>query len=157
MLNLNPIQERLEKIQAQLPSLKDYDKKVREISSSSKMMAASYLRDLIVAQDATNNLYMLAMACELDAERLVKEAKAIAFLDKSTTYITGNGGKATDVAKKFYVDMDGDVKGASDMRNRAVAIATFLRDKSHIYRMAHDDLKKITYSDEYKTPYEGVR
>lgn len=118
------------------------------------MLAPQYLRDFIKAYDHANT--MLSMAIRLDAEASSKHdtAKAIAFLDRAGDYLKDKGVKDSAEARKRYVEVDDDVIRAADIKAKTSALVALLKNKLQAFRMAHDDVKKMVYSDSYQTPEE---
>ncbi len=134
----------------------EYSKKLRDIGSISKMMAPMYLRDFILAYDATNNLYASAIRCDIMATTALDTVKSIAYLDKAKEYLVARGIKESSEARKQYVDVDPDVIEAADVKAKTSALVQLLRNKMQEFRMAHDDVKKMTYGDGYMSPDEGM-
>jgi hypothetical protein len=136
--------------------LAQYLQKVGQLSSINKMMGPTYLKDFIEGQDVAGA--MLARAVREDGKMKAKldQAKAIAFLDKSSEYLTSKGLKVTDEARKRYIDLDDDVLAAADAKAQTEALVVLLKNKLSILRQAHDDLKKILYGDQGMTNWEGM-
>lgn len=137
-------------------ALAHYLEKVGQIASINKMMGPTYLKDFIEGQDVAGA--MLARAIREDGRMKARldQAKAIAFLDKSSEYLTAKGLKVTDEARKRYVDLDDDVMTAADGKAQTEALVALLKNKLSILRQAHDDLKKILYGDQHMTQWEGM-
>lgn len=137
-------------------ALANYLEKVGHLSSINKMMGPTYLKDFIEGQDVAGA--MLARAIREDGRMKAKldQAKAIAFLDKAGEYLTSKGFKITDEARKRYVDLDDDVMAAADNKAQTEALVALLKNKLSILRQAHDDLKRILYTDPALTPWEGM-
>ncbi len=135
--------------------LVEYTKKIRDLGSLNKMMAPLYLRDFILAYDLSNNMLASAIKCELDADTALKTARSIAYLDKAGEYLATKGIKDSSAAREKYVDVDDDVIAASNTKARCTALVHLLKNKMQEFRMAHDDVKKLAYADEYNSPNEG--
>lgn len=153
--------EALVAVQSQLQALDvtkiaEYSKKLKDIGSISKMMAPMYLRDFILAYDVTNNLYSNAIRCDIMAQTALDTAKSIAYLDNARVYLEQRQIKDTSEARKQYIDLDADVIAAADVKARTAALVQLLRNKLQEFRMAHDDVKKMTYGDAYLSPDEGM-
>ena len=133
----------------------EYSRKLRDIGSISKMMAPMYLRDFILAYDATNTLYASSIRCDISAQTALDYAKSVAYLDNAKAYLEQRGIKDTSEARKQYVDIDADVIAAADVKAKTAALTQLLRNKLQEFRMAHDDVKKMTYGDGYSSPEEG--
>lgn len=133
----------------------EYSRKLKDIGSISKMVAPLYLRDFILAYDVTNNLYSNAIRCDIMAQTALDTAKAIAYLDRANEYLKAKGIKESSEARKQYVDIDPDVLEAADVKARTSALVQLLKNKLQEFRMAHDDVKKMTYGDAYSSPEEG--
>lgn len=119
------------------------------------MMAPTYLRDFIMAYDITNTMLSTAVRCEIEAKANLDKAKAIAYLDNAAEYLSDKGIKDTNTSRQQYVELDADVVAAKTVYAKSTAMVTFLKNKMQEFRMAHDDVKKMTYSDSYQTPNEG--
>jgi hypothetical protein len=92
---------------------------------------------------------------EIKADAFLETARAIAYLDRAGDYLKNRGIKDTSEARKQYVEIDDDVHAAIDLKAKATAMVTFLKNKLQTFRCAHDDIKKMVYADSYKTPNEG--
>lgn len=147
------LEQRLQKID--VTRLVEYSRKIDDIATLNHMMAPQYLRDFIKAYDYTNT--MLSMAVRLDAEASSKldTAKSIAFLDRAGDYLKDKGIKDSAEARKKYIDVDSDVIHYTDLKAKTSALVALLKNKLQAFRMAHDDVKKMVYSDSYQTPEEG--
>ena len=148
-------------VEAQLQNLDvtkliEYTKKIRDIGSLNKMMAPLYLRDFIIAYDITNNMLASAIKCELDSDTALKTARSIAYLDKAGEYLATKGIKDSSSAREKYIDVDEDVIYASNVKAKCTALVHLLKNKMQEFRMAHDDVKKLAYADEYNSPNEGI-
>lgn len=139
-----------------ISQLSIYLEKVKEISSVSKMMAGVYLRDLILGQDIAGQLLAKAVQADIKAKAQLEQAEAIAYLDNASEYLREKNIKDSSEARKRYIDIDPNVLDAKDNKARTEALVVLLKNKVSILRMAHDDLKKITYGDQNLTGYEGM-
>lgn len=135
--------------------LVEYTKKISEIGSINNMMAPIYLKDFINAYDLANTMLSVAVRCDLEASSELKTAESIAYLDRAPDYLSQNDIKITDESKKRYVEVDEDVKKAREIKAKTTALVSFLKNKLQSFRMAHDDVKKMVYGDQYQTPNEG--
>lgn len=137
-------------------SLAHYLEKVGHISSINKMMGPTYLKDFIEGQDVAGA--MLARAIQEDSKTKARldQARAVAYLDRSTDYLQSKGIKDTNESRKMYIDIDPDVMKALDDKARTEALVSLLKNKLSILRQAHDDLKKILYGDQHMTSWEGM-
>jgi len=142
--------------QIDVTKLVEYTKKIQDIGSLNNMMAPQYLKDFIIAQDYTSSMLSQAVRFELDAKSAVKTAEAIAYLDRAGDYLKSKGIKDTAESRKKYVPIDPDVQRAEALEAKATALVTFLKNKYFSFRQAHDDVKKMVYSDQYMTPEEGM-
>jgi hypothetical protein len=147
------LEERLQKID--VTKLVQYTKKIDDIASINHMMAPHYLRDFIKAYDHTNSMLSLAVRYDAEAGSRLDMAKAIAYLDRAGDYLKNAGIKDSAESRKRYVDIDKDVLSASNVKAKTTALVAFLKNKLQAFRMAHDDVKKMVYSDSYQTPEEG--
>jgi hypothetical protein len=135
--------------------LVEYSKKVKDIAGLNKMMAPLYIRDFIQAYDVANTMLSVAVRYDIQAQTALDNVRSIAYLDKAGDFLKDRGIKDTSEARKQYVDMDQDVLKASDIKAKTTALVSFLKNKLQEFRMAHDDIKKMVYSDSYNTPDEG--
>lgn len=139
-----------------ITQLAEYTNKVEELSSVSKMMAPVYLRDFIIGQDVATNLLAKAVRFDAKAKARLEYVESIAYLENAKAYLDSKGIKDTSEARKQYVNIDPDVVEAKDKKAMTEAMVILLKGKCSELRMAHDDLKKITYGDSNMTPYEGM-
>ena len=151
--DLVTIESKLDKVD--ITSLINYTKMIGDIGKLQKVLVPNYLRDFINAIDHTNQMYLGAVKIDIDADTAVKKAEAIAFLDKATDYLKQNDLKVTDKSRERYVCIDPDVLKAKELKARSAAMVVFLRNKMHIFRHAHDAVKKIGYGDQHTTTWEG--
>lgn len=147
------VEQRLKTID--VTKLVDYTRKIKDIGGLNNMMAPQYLRDFILAYDVANAMLSTAVRCEVEAKAALDRAKAIAYLDRATEYCRENGIKISNGVREQYVELDEDVAAAKSLYAKATAMTTFLKNKLQEFRMAHDDVKKMVYSDSYQTPNEG--
>lgn len=139
-----------------ITQLTRYINKIQELSSTNKMMAPTYLQDMIMGQDCAANLLAKAMQQDSKAKSKVEHAEAIAYLEKAREYLESKGIKDTSEARKQYVNIDEDVLKAKDHRAFTEALVALLKGKLSQLRQAHDDFKKIAYGDQNMTGYEGM-
>jgi len=145
-----------ELLKVDITHLAQYVNKIQELSSVNKMMAPTYLRDMIVGQDVAANLLAKAMQTDSQAKAKVEYAESIAYLERAKEYLEAHSIKDTSEARKQYVNIDGDVMRAKDHRAMTEALVSLLKSKLSQLRQAHDDLKKIAYGDQNMTAYEGM-
>lgn len=145
----------LEKV-VDITQLAIYTNKIAEVASISKMMAPTYLRDFIIGQDVATTLLAKAVQADAKAKAKLEYAQSIAFLENAKVYLDSKGIKDTAEARKQYVDIDPDVIEAKDNKARTEAMVVLLKGKLSELRQAHDDLKRVTYTDPHMTPYEGM-
>lgn len=136
--------------------LVEYTKKIKDIGTINKMMAPVYLRDFILAYDVTNSMLSQAIRCDLEAASATDTAKSIAYLDKAGDYLKLKNIKESSEARKQYVDIDENVIRATNTRAKTQALVSFLKNKLQEFRLAHDDVKKIAYGEQYMSPDEGM-
>jgi hypothetical protein len=122
------------------------------------MLAPIYLRDFIMAIDVTNSLLARAIRSDLQAAAAVKNQESLAYIDRAGNYLKEKGIKDTAEARKRYVPLDDDVMKAYDLKAQTESMVSFLRNKMFEFRLAHDDVKKIAYSNDYQnnTSNEGM-
>ncbi len=135
--------------------LVEYTKKIEEVGSLNKMLAPNYLRDFINAMDTTSSMLCKAVKSNLEYKAELERFKAIAYLDKATEYLGDNNIKVTDNNRKMYVDLDKDVLESKNKFAASEAMVLFLKNKYQSFRCAHDDVKKISFSDTQGTSFEG--
>ena len=154
----------LAKIETRLSSLDlthviRYSKKIEDISKGfNTMLAPMYLRDFIMAYDITNTLLSQSIRADLEAAAALKTSESIAYLDNAGPYLSARDIKDTAEARKRYVAVDSDVQHAMQLKAKTEAMVAFLRNKLMEFRLAHDDVKKIAYSNDYNnnSPHEGM-
>lgn len=137
----------------------EYTKKIPDISKGfNTMLAPIYLRDFIMAIDVTNSLLARAIRTDLKAASNLKTQESIAYLDNAKEYLDKRGIKDTAEARKRYVAVDPNVIKANELKAQSEALVSFLRNKMFEFRLAHDDVKKIAYANDYQnnTPNEGM-
>ena len=133
----------------------EYTKKIKDIGSLNNMMAPIYLRDFIIAYDITNTMLSMAIRYDIEAQAELDRTKSIAYLDRAGDYLKEKGIKDSAESRKKYIDVDLDVQKAAELKAKTVALVAFLKNKLQEFRFAHDDVKKMVYSDQYQTPDEG--
>jgi len=153
----------VEKLEKDLKSLDmtgvvKYTEKLQDISKGlNTMLAPLYLRDFILAYDITNGLLSKAMYYLGQAEAALKTAESIAYFDNAPEFLEQRNVKDTAEARKKYVPLDPSVQKAEQVRARAEAMVSFLKNKLQEFRLAHDDVKKIAYAnDNNNSPNEGM-
>jgi len=137
----------------------EYTKKIPDISKGfNTMLAPIYLRDFIMAIDVTNSLLARAVKTDLQAAAAVKNQESLAYLDRAGDYLRSKEIKDTAEARKRYVPLDENVLKAYDLKAQTESMVSFLRNKMFTFRLAHDDVKKIAYANDYQnnTPNEGM-
>lgn len=139
-----------------ITQLAAYVNKIEELSSVTKMMAPVYLRDFIQGQDVATTLYAKAVKADAKAKARLEYVESIAYLENAKAYLDAKGIKDTSEARKQYVNIDPDVVEAKDQKAQTEALVILLKGKCQELRMAHDDLKKITYADGHMTDFEGM-
>jgi len=150
---LTAVEQKLQTID--ITKLVEYSRKIRDIGSLNKMMAPLYLRDFIIAYDITSSMLAAAVRYDLDASTALDTAKAIAYLDKAGDYLKTKEIKETSAAREYYIAIDPDVIAASNAKAKSTALVVLLKNKLQDFRMAHDDVKKMTYGEPYQTNEEG--
>lgn len=157
MTDLVKIEEGLKALR--LDKIVEYTKKLDDISKGfNTMLAPMYLRDFIMAYDVTNSMYAASMRLYANAESALKTAEAIAYFENAPEYLEAKGVKESDAARKRYIPLDPGVQQAEEIKAKAESLMTFLRNKLQEFRLAHDDVKKIAYSNDYSndSPNEGM-
>jgi hypothetical protein len=139
-----------------ITQLAEYVNKIQELSSISKMMAPTYIRDFIIGQDIAANLLARAISQDSKAKAKLEYAESIAYLERAKDYLDKKGIKDTSEARKQYVNIDTDVLDAKDKKAGTEALVSLMKSKLSQLRQAHDDLKKFTYGDSNMTGYEGM-
>lgn len=153
MGDLSVLNESLKKIDVSL--LVKYTKKIKDIGSLSKMQAPLYMQEFIQAIDVVNVMLTSAIKLDIDAKTALNSAESIAYLDKASDFLKEKNIKESDSARKMYVDIDENVLSAKDFKARTEAVVVFLKNQLQIFRMSHDDCKKIGYGDQAATDYTG--
>jgi hypothetical protein len=141
-----------------LEKIAEYSEKIKDIAKGANtMLAPMMLRDFIIAMDVTTDLLAKAIRHDIRANAQLKQAEAEAYFDRAPDYLKEKGVKESSEAKKFYVPMDPLVIDAVDEKAKAEAMTTYLKNKLHEFRMAHDDVKKMAYSGDYSnSPNESM-
>jgi len=137
-------------------ALAQYLDKVGQISTVSRVMGPTLLRDLIEGQDVAGALLARAIREEGKAKARLDHARAVAYLERAAEYLKDRSVKDTSEARKMYTDIDPDVMKALDYRSMTEAMVALLKNKLSIIRQAHDDLKKIIYGDNNGTNWDGM-
>lgn len=153
----------VEKLEKDLKSLDmtgvvKYTEKLQDISKGlNTMLAPLYLRDFILAYDITNGLLSKAMYYLGQAEAALKTAESIAYFDNAPEFLEKKAVKDTAEARKKFIPLDPSVQKAEQVKARAEAMVSFLKNKMFEFRAAHEAVKKIAYSGDYgNSPNEGM-
>lgn len=133
-----------------------YVNKIEDMASINKAMAPVYLRDFIQGQDVAVNLYARAVKADAKAKARLEYVESIAYLENAKAYLEAKSIKDTSEARKQYVNIDPDVVEAKDQKAQTEALVILLKGKVSELKQAHDDLKKITYTDSNMTDFEGM-
>lgn len=133
-----------------------YVNKIEDMASISKNMAPVFLRDFIQGQDVATNLFARAVKADAKAKARLEYVESIAYLENAKAYLDTKGIKDTSEARKQYVNIDPDVVEAKDQKAMTEAMVILLKGKVSELKQAHDDLKKITYTDANMTDFEGM-
>jgi len=134
-----------------------FTKKIHEIGHGfNPMLAPIYLRDFIIAYDIATVMYATATKADIMAKAALEQAESIAFLENAGPFIKESGLKDSAEARKKYIALDEGVKQAQDTKAKTAAILAFLKNKLQVFRLAHDDVKKMAYTDQYQTDNEGM-
>lgn len=133
-----------------------YVNKIEDMASINKAMAPVYLRDFIQGQDVAVNLYARAVKADAKAKARLEYVESIAYLENAKAYLESKSIKDTSEARKQYVNIDPDVVEAKDQKAQTEALVILLKGKVSELKQAHDDLKKITYTDSNMTDFEGM-
>lgn len=130
-----------------LNSIQNYTIKINEIGAATKVVAPILMRDFLTAHDITAFALAKTVEADLKSKAILESAESIAYLEKSVPYLKEHEIKDTSEARKQYVCIDPDVLIASDLKARCEALLQLLKNKLSQFRMAHDDIKKISYGD----------
>ena len=152
--SLKALEERL--VSIDVTRLAEYTKKFKDIGTINKMMAPIYMRDFIIGYDIANTMLSQAIRYDLEAAVVGDTAKSIAYLEKAGEYLKEKGIKESSEARKQYVDIDEDVIHTANLKAKTTALVSFLKNKMQEFRLAHDDVKKIAYEEQYSSPDEGM-
>ncbi|NJO52551.1 MAG: hypothetical protein HC840_27675 [Leptolyngbyaceae cyanobacterium RM2_2_4] len=139
-----------------ITQLVKFENKIRELGNFNIMLAPQYMRDFIDAQDVCGVMLATAILVNEKSKALLEEAESIAYLDHATDYLNAKGIKDTADARKRYIDIDADVIRAKDIHAKSMALVSLLNNKLWNFKQAHDDVKKMSYSDQKMTPYDGM-
>jgi len=156
--DLTEIQESL--VEIDKDKLAEYSEKAKTIviEGANTIRAPFLLSECIKALDLANKSLTIATRADSQAANAVKHAEAVAFLENATEYLQDRSIKVTDEAKKRYVPMDQGVIDALEVKAETAAILTFVKNLYYAFRLAHDDVKKVAYANDYNhnTQYEGM-
>jgi len=144
--------------QLDLTRVVDYTKKIQDLAKGfNTILAPIYLRDFIMAIDVTNALLAQAVRTDLRADSYMKQCEAIAFMDNAKEQLIARGLRDSAEARKKYVPMDPGVMDAAEAKAKTASMVIFLKNKLLEFRLAHDDVKKMAYSNDYNhnTEFEG--
>ena len=134
-----------------------YANKIQEIGQGfNKMTAPIYIRDFSVAYDLTSNALFKATRLDLEAEKELKMAESIAYLENAKAYLDSKGIKDTADARKHYILLDPGVQHAMDRKAQTTALVYLLKTKLQGFKSAMENVKKIAYGDLYLSPDEGI-
>lgn len=135
-----------------------YQEKLENLTKGANTMnAPMYLRDFILAYDETNNILAKATRYLGQAESALKAAESIAYFDAAPDFLKEKKVKDSSEARKKYLPLDPYVQKAENTKAFAESIVQFLKNKMAEFRMAHDDVKKMAYTnDNNNSPYEGI-
>jgi hypothetical protein len=143
------LKKRLDSIRKSMDVLKEFDKRIGEISTINIKLAGVYLQAFISAQDRAGTLFAGATKLEIDAKAIKDEMEAIAFMDKSLIYFTSNNIKATDALRKAFVATDPDFQEAIDLFGYAVALVKTLSNKLRVYSSCEFAIKKLAWGNDH--------
>lgn len=133
----------------------NYRAKINDLCSIKKAEAPMYLRDFIIAYDASSVILAQIIQYDIQAKTVLESAEAIAYLDKASDYLKDHNIKDTAEARKQYVNINEEYIKAADLKAKTEALVCLLKSKLVEFRMAHDDVKKMCYDEVYQTPHEG--
>lgn len=135
-----------------------YNEKLEDLTHGANTMKAPlFLRDFILAYDETNVLLSKAMRYLAQAEAALKAAESIAYFDRAADYLVEKNVKDSSEARKRYIPLDPEVQAAERVKGFAEAMVSLLKNKMMEFRMAHDDVKKMAYTnDNNNSAYEGM-
>jgi len=134
----------------------EYSKKIRDFASLNRMMVPNYLKDYIIGYDITSSALANVTKLLLESESVLKTCESIAYLDRASEYLKSKEIKDTSGAREMYIAIDEDVIRAKDLVAKLTALQMLLKHKLMAFKLAHDSLKKVYYSDDGGTSYEGM-
>lgn len=138
-----------------IAKIAEYSNKIKDIATMNKMMAGHYLKDFIEAYDITAAAYAAVVKLDIDAKTELESSESIAYFDKAPAFLEEKGIKQSSEARKMYIDRDEDVIKAKRVKSQSEAMAALLKNKLQVFRMSHDDVKKLAYGDDFQTGEEG--
>ena len=118
------------------------------VKGGNTIMAPTYMRDFLVGLDVAGELYSLAVSEDIQAGKALDLAKSIAYFDFAPEYLKAQDVKVSDAAKKTAVSLCPEVQAAANIKSKTEAMTIFLRNKLQVLRVAHDDIKKIAYTEQ---------
>lgn len=155
MSDLTRINDRLSTID--VSKLVEYTRKINDIGQGlNPMMAPVYLRDFILAYDVASTYLASAIRADAQADSFLKQSESIAFLDRAGDYLSAKGVRDSAEARKQYVPIDPDVIAAKDVKAKTMAMVALMKNKTFEFRYAMEAVKKISFTSEYQSPYEGM-
>lgn len=142
----------------QFEKVVEYSKKLEKIAEGANtMLAPLMMRDFIIAMDITSDLLAKAIRNDLRAAAVLKQSEAEAYFERAPEFLKSQGVKESSEAKKMYIPTDPAVITAINDKAKTEAMAVWLKNKLQEFRMAHDDVKKMAYTNDYSnSPNEGM-
>lgn len=120
-----------------------YEAMVEEITGVNGVNGPFYMREFLKAKELSSSYYCRLMFDYEQARNKTKEEYALAYLERSETYIRERNLKATDETKKNYVLIDRRYQEAKDREDMLKALVTLMGNKVDKFQAAHDDAKRI--------------
>ena len=155
-MKLALIQIRFDALKSKLPELKTYTSKVKELGGMNKAVAPLFIRDFIDAMDKASDFYSEIIQIKILLDDQLTELRNIAFFDRSKAYCDIKGEKATSDARNYAADLDPVLLNAKELFAEVSAYHEILKNKLGLFKMTHDDAKKIAYDDGNQTHFVGV-
>ena len=124
-----------------------YQNKIRNIATCSEHEVPLMLKIFIEGIAKIGNMQSTILLSFNQAKKKRKEAEAIAVLEKYPEWCQSKKKKGTVVEGQSFTDLDAEVQSARENEHYYEALNMYLQNARQTLVYAHDDLKKITYTN----------
>jgi hypothetical protein len=137
------------KVEEQAKALAKYNDNLQNLAKASNPMnAPGMIQDFLLMYDETSVILAEAIHLQSKLKSEVEMVESIAYLEKSKDYLATKQIKDTSEARKMYIPIDQEVIDISSLQSRVEALVTYLKNKTVVFKCAHDDAKKLAYGQE---------